>query len=112
MLLKDIAEALNRNESTISRAINNKYVDTPRGLFPLRFFFTQQIFSEGENSHVSPQAIKEELKSLVAHEDKTSPLSDQDIQNHFERKGLKLARRTLNKYRQALRIPASHMRKN
>lgn len=109
MSLKDIAEALSRNESTISRAIHNKYMQTPQGLYPLRFFFSQAV--NDANKEVSAHTIKEEIKTLIDAEDKKHPLSDQDIIKHFEMKGLKMARRTVNKYRQALKIPPSHKRK-
>lgn len=108
--LKDVATAIDRNESTISRAINNKYVDTPRGLFPLKFFFSQAIATT-ENGNTSAQGIKEEIKEIIDEENKTAPLSDQDIQHHFKRNGVQLARRTVAKYREALRIPPSYLRK-
>lgn len=109
LALKDIAEALERNESTISRAIHNKYMQTPVGIFPLRFFFSQAV--NAANKDVSSHSIKEEIKAIIDAEDKSKPLSDQDILEHFEAKGLKMARRTINKYRQELEIPPSHQRK-
>ena len=109
LALKDIAEALERNESTISRAIHNKYMQTPIGIFPLRFFFSQAV--NAANKDVSSHSIKEEIKALIEAEDKSKPLSDKDILDHFEAKGLKMARRTINKYRQELEIPPSHQRK-
>ncbi len=114
MSLKDVAEALGRNESTISRAVNNKYIDTPQGLFPLKYFFSQGIAeqSNGINGTVASRSIKEEIKDLIASENKTSPLSDQDIQDHFKQKGITIARRTISKYRQNLNLLPSHLRKN
>ena len=109
MSLKNIAEALNRNESTISRAIHNKYMQTPQGLYPLHFFFSQAV--NAANKDISSHNIKEEIRNLIDAEDKKHPLSDQDIIKHFEVKGLKMARRTVNKYRQELEIPPSHKRK-
>jgi RNA polymerase sigma-54 factor len=119
MTMKDIAQVLDRNESTISRAINNKYIDTPQGLFPMKFFFSQGVCNkpsteDGPNDgamNVSNRSIKEEIKDLIEQEDKTHPLSDQEIQNHFEKKNMKIARRTISKYRQALNILPSHLRK-
>ncbi|MCA9408848.1 MAG: RNA polymerase factor sigma-54 [Candidatus Omnitrophica bacterium] len=110
MILKDIAQVISRNESTVCRAINNKYMETPQGLLPMKFFFTQGINQEGEES-ISSHSIKEEIRSIIAEEDKSHPLSDQDIQNLFERKGFKVARRTVSKYRQALHILPSNLRK-
>lgn len=109
MALKEIAEALERNESTISRAIHSKYMQTPQGIFPLKFFFSGAV--NEKNKDVSSHNVKEEIKKLIDAEDKKHPLSDQDILDHFEGKGLKMARRTVNKYRQELRIPPSHLRK-
>jgi len=111
MNLKEIAGAIDRNESTISRAITNKYADTPRGLFPLKFFFSQGV-SESENGLVASRSIKEEIKELIECEDKSSPLSDQTIQVHFKKKDINIARRTVSKYRQTLRILPSHLRKS
>ncbi len=107
--LKDIAAHLNRNESTISRAISNKYIDTPIGLFPLKFFFSQAVASSSE-SDVSTHSIKEEIQNLIEDEDKNLPLSDQAIVDYFKAKGMTLARRTISKYRQELNIPSSHKR--
>jgi RNA polymerase sigma-54 factor len=109
MTLKDIAEKLERNESTISRAIHNKYMDTPQGIFALKFFFSQAV--NDANKDLSSYNVKEEIKKLVDEEDKSSPLSDHDIQDYFQTKGIKLARRTINKYRQELNIPPSNLRK-
>lgn len=110
MTLKDVATALNRNESTISRAITNKYVDTPKGTLPIKFFFSQKV-SENGIYPVSSRSVKEELKALINAEPPSSPLSDQDIQKYFQKKGTHLARRTINKYRQAMHILPSYLRK-
>ena len=111
MTLKDIAQTIDRNESTISRAVTNKYVDTPSGLFPLKFFFSQGVAENG-NGVVTSRSVKEEIKELIETEDKTSPLSDQTIRDHFKRKDMNIARRTISKYRNTLRILPSHLRKN
>lgn len=111
MTLKDVAQSIDRNESTISRTISNKYMDSPQGTFPLKFFFSQGIPGNG-NSKVASRSIKEEIKELVDSEDKSSPLSDQEILEHFKKRGTTIARRTINKYRQTLRILPSHLRKN
>ncbi len=111
MTLKDVAVAINRNESTISRAINNKYLDSPQGLYPIKFLFSQGVSTENKDGIVSNRCIKEEIKNLIDAEKKSSPLSDQDIQTHFEQKGMKIARRTISKYRQKLKIYPSYLRK-
>jgi len=117
MTLKDVAEALNRNESTISRAIHNKYMYTPQGLFPFKYFFSQSVgkptqksSGEPENT-VSNRTIKEQIKELIANENKSSPLSDSEIQKIFSQTGTMIARRTITKYRQMERILPSHLRK-
>lgn len=110
MTLKEAAEHLQRNESTISRAISNKYMDTPQGLYPLKFFFSHNV-SRRTDENVSAHTVEQELAQLIEEENKLFPLSDQDIQKHFDAKGLHLARRTITKYRQKLHIPSSHQRK-
>jgi len=111
MTLKDVAQTIDRNESTISRAVSDKYIDTPQGLLPLKFFFSQGISGNG-NGPVASRSIKEEVKELIKSEDMSSPLSDQAIQDHFEQKGITIARRTVSKYRHTLRILPSHLRKS
>jgi len=111
MTLKDVAQTINRNESTISRAVTNKYVDTPSGLFPLKFFFSQGISGNGSGM-IASRSIKEEVRGLIESEDKSSPLSDQALQDYFKRKDVNIARRTISKYRQNLRILPSHLRKS
>ena len=110
MTLKDVATKIQRNESTVSRAINGKYMDTHMGLYPLKFFFTQAILNE-DKPDISSHTVKEEIQDLIEEEDKNQPLSDQEIQNHFRKKGLKLSRRTVSKYRQDLNIRPSYSRK-
>ncbi|MBF0522921.1 MAG: RNA polymerase factor sigma-54 [Candidatus Omnitrophica bacterium] len=111
MTLEDIAQALDRNKSTISRAISNKYIDTPHGMFPIKALFSQGI-NEQANGSVASKSIKEEIWGLVEEEEPSAPLSDSDIQEHFSKKGLQIARRTISKYRQSLRILPSNLRKN
>jgi RNA polymerase sigma-54 factor len=111
MILKDIAQAINRNESTVSRAIQNKFIDTPHGTYPLKYFFSQALVDEHNGHTVSNRNIKEELKTLVEQENKERPFSDQEIQKMFELRGMNIARRTISKYRQQLNILPAHLRK-
>lgn len=111
MVLRDVAGAISRNESTVSRAISGKYVDTPKGLFALKYFFSQAAGIAQSVQHVPGNSIKEEIKNLIEFESKSSPLSDQEIRLHFERKQIPISRRTITKYRQALKILPSNLRK-
>ncbi len=111
LILKDVAQAVERNESTVCRAINNKYIQTPNGLYPVKYFFSQAVNDSPSGENVASRSVKEEIKALIDDEDKTHPLSDQAIQVHFENKGMKIARRTVSKYRQQLNILPSHLRK-
>jgi len=111
LTLKDVAQTIDRNESTISRAVTNKYMDTPSGLFPLKFFFSQGVSANGSGA-IASRSIKEEIKELIESENTTSPLSDQTIQDYFKRKDVNIARRTISKYRHTLRILPSHLRKS
>lgn len=111
MTLSDVAQSIERNESTVSRAIHNKFIDTPQGMFSMKFFFSQGIPENGGGASVASRSLKEEIKNMIEDEDKASPLSDQAIQDHFTRRNMQIARRTINKYRQALKILPSNLRK-
>ena len=110
MTLKDIAQKLDIHESTVSRATTGKYVQTPRGLYPLKFFFSSGIDGlRGETYSVL--SIKEHLKELVEAEDQSAPYSDQKISELLQKRGIKVSRRTVAKYRQEMNIPASSYRR-
>ncbi|MFH0940425.1 MAG: RNA polymerase factor sigma-54 [Candidatus Omnitrophota bacterium] len=103
--LKEIAEKVSMHESTISRIVMNKYVQTPIGIFPLRGFFSTSLKKE-DGEDVSAQSIKFKIRELVENEDKTKPLRDQEIVEQIrETEKLSLARRTVAKYRKILKIP-------
>ncbi|MFZ5945728.1 MAG: RNA polymerase factor sigma-54 [Bacillota bacterium] len=110
LTLKDIAERVEVHESTVSRAIANKYVQTPRGLFPLKFFFCNGL-SNHSGRKVSSQVIKTLVAELISQEDPKEPLSDQMLCNLLQEKGLKIARRTVGKYREELGILSASLRK-
>jgi RNA polymerase sigma-54 factor len=98
------------HESTVSRVVNNKYMHTPRGLFEMKFFFHSGIASvQGED--VSSLAVKERIKKLVAEENPSRPLSDSALAKLLGEEGLQIARRTVAKYREELRIPSSNDRR-
>ena len=107
MVLNDIAEATGYDVSTISRARNNKYVDTNWGIFDLKYFFSKGI----DDNDTSSIAIKEIIKDLVDHENKRKPLSDEQLCKELRERGYPVARRTVAKYRSALRIPVARQRK-
>lgn len=111
MVLQDVADAVGMHVSTISRVSNGKYMQTPHGVFELKYFFDSKVSREdGEN--VSARSVKERILRLVAEEDKRNPLSDQEIADRLNREeGLQIARRTVAKYRDQLKIPAQRYRK-
>ena len=110
LVLRDVANDIGMHESTVSRVVNNKYMHTPQGVFELKFFFHSGISSSyGEN--VSSVTIKERIRKIVSAEDQKRPLSDSKIMNILQKEGLVLARRTIAKYREELRIPTSNQRK-
>lgn len=110
MTLKDIADELNLHESTVSRATSNKYIETPFGIFELKAFFTNRI-SPADND-LSAERVKRLLVQLIENEDKNNPLSDADIASlMLSRYQIKVARRTVAKYRESLKIPSANYRK-
>lgn len=110
MTMAEVAEKVGVHETTVSRTVANKYMRTPRGIFEMKYFFTPGIRTE-DGSEVSNQTVKDLIRKMVRNEDPSSPLSDQAIQKLLARQGIKLARRTVAKYRLILRIPTSRLRK-
>jgi RNA polymerase sigma-54 factor len=111
MILRDIAEAVGMHESTISRVTTNKYMHTPQGLFELKYFFNSSI-RRVANEDIASESVKQAIKKLIEDEDKGNPLSDQAIVELLEdNEGIKIARRTVAKYREMLGILASSKRK-
>ena len=110
MVLRDLAEALDLHESTISRATNQKYMQTPRGTFELKYFFSSGVSQYGSDDQ-SAIAIKSHIKQMIDNEDPKKPLSDNKLMQHLEEKDIAIARRTIAKYREAMHIPSSSERK-
>ena len=111
LILRDVAGAVEMHESTVSRVTANKYVATPRGVFELKYFFTTAIASsQGGESH-SAEAVRHRIRALVGAEDPVEVLSDDAIVLALRHEGVDIARRTVAKYRDALRIPSSVQRK-
>lgn len=108
--MRTVAELLDVHETTVSRAISGKYVQTPRGLFPMKYFFTPGVRrSDGEA--VSNRVVKDALARLVKEEDRKRPYSDSKLAELLKEQGIGIARRTVAKYRDQLRILPSHLRK-
>jgi RNA polymerase sigma-54 factor len=110
LTMTQIADTVGVHETTVSRAIANKYVRTPHGVFDLKFFFTPGYKADGGSS-VSNTSVKEMINDLVALEDKSRPYSDQDLVKKLQEKGLKIARRTVAKYREELGLLPSNLRR-
>jgi RNA polymerase sigma-54 factor len=108
--LRHVAEDIQMHESTVSRVTNSKYVETPQGVFPLKFFFHSGI-AKSQGDEVSSLSVKKMIKDLVDQEDHQKALSDQDITRLLKREGLTIARRTVAKYREELGILPSHQRR-
>jgi len=110
LALRDVGDDISMHESTISRVTTNKYVQTPQGLFELKFFFHSGIASEN-GSMVSSVSVKKTIRDMVTGEDGAKPLSDQEIAQSLQGQGLTIARRTVAKYREELGILPSHQRR-
>jgi len=110
MTLQEVADAIGMHVSTISRVTNGKYVQTPQGVFELKYFFSGRIENK-EGEDISSKAIKERIERLVQDEDGSKPLSDQKIADHLQEDGYEIARRTVAKYRDQLGILPARYRK-
>lgn len=110
MILKDIAEEIGMDISTVSRVANSKSVQTDFGLFPLKYFFSESISTESGDD-VSSKEVKYVLKKLIEGEDKRKPLSDDKLEKLLKGKGYNIARRTVAKYREQMNIPVARLRK-
>jgi len=111
LVLRDVATDIGMHESTVSRVVANKYMHTPRGVYEMRFFFHSGITSSMGEA-ISSVSIKDRIRKMIDGEDPAHPLSDSRIAEILEREGLPLARRTVAKYREELRIPPSNLRKS
>ncbi len=110
MVLRDVAEDIGMHESTVSRVVSNKYIHTPRGVLPMKYFFHSGIDREyGEE--ISSLTVKRKIEHMIAEEDPKNPLSDSELMRMLNREGIQIARRTVAKYRDELNIPSSTERK-
>ena len=110
LVLRDVANDIGMHESTVSRVVTNKYMHTPQGVFEMKYFFHSGISSSYGES-VSSVTIKQRIRKIIENEDPRKPLSDSKIVAMLQREGLVLARRTIAKYREELKIPTSNQRK-
>jgi RNA polymerase sigma-54 factor len=110
LTLREVAEVIEMHESTVSRVTNEKFVQTPRGVLPLKFFFSSGL-STTSGEDVSARGIKAKIETLVSNEDPKRPLTDQAIVNILKEEGVQIARRTVAKYRDQLGILSARMRK-
>jgi RNA polymerase sigma-54 factor len=110
LTLREVAEVINMHESTVSRVTNEKYVQTPRGVLPLKFFFSSAL-STASGEDASARSIRAKLQKMVGEEDPKKPLTDQQIVHLFQEQGIQIARRTVAKYRDQLGILPARMRK-
>ena len=110
LVLRDVANDIGMHESTVSRVVTNKYMHTPQGVFEMKFFFHSGISSSYGES-VSSVTIKQRIRKIIENEDPHKPLSDSKIVSLLQKEGLVLARRTIAKYREELKIPTSNQRK-
>jgi RNA polymerase sigma-54 factor len=111
MILKDIANEIGMHESTVSRVTTNKYMHTPLGTFELKYFFNAGIGGKNGGIDIASESLKMKIKELVANEDPRKPLSDQKIVDILKQSDIKVARRTVAKYREILNILPSSKRK-
>ena len=109
MTMREIAKELSLNESTITRAVSNKYISTPRGMLELRKFFTSKLISK-TGEMISNQTAKDLLLQLISSEDKKHPYSDQALSGLLNKQGIPCARRTVAKYRKELKVETAHQR--
>jgi RNA polymerase sigma-54 factor len=110
LTLRQIADRIGMHESTVSRVTSGKYVQTPRGVFELKYFFSSAISRE-DGEEISAMSAKDIIAQLIQEEDKRNPLSDQKIADILGDRGVKIARRTVAKYREQLEIPTARYRK-
>jgi RNA polymerase sigma-54 factor len=110
--MDEIAKQVGVHVTTVSRAVDDKWAETPRGVFPLKRFFGGGTVNKETGEGVAWERIKQQLLEIIAAEDKAHPLSDEDIVDRFKGAGLEVARRTVTKYREALKIPSSRQRRD
>jgi RNA polymerase sigma-54 factor len=109
--MREIAEMINMDISTVSRVVNGKYVQTDYGIFELKYFFNERLETE-TGEEISTRKVKSRINEMVEKEDPKKPLSDEKISQTLVEEGFPVARRTVAKYREQLGIPVARLRKN
>jgi RNA polymerase sigma-54 factor len=110
LILKDVADDIEMHESTVSRVTSNKYVHTPQGIYELKYFFSTAISRDGEDD-MAAESIKTMIRKMIQEEDKNDPLSDNAISEKLATENIRIARRTVAKYREQMKIlPVKHRR--
>jgi RNA polymerase sigma-54 factor len=110
MMIKEVAEEIGVHPSTVSRAVSNKYVHTPQGVYELRFFFSEGV-NGPEGAGTPLMLLKRKVKKLIEDEDSRKPLTDDQIAAMLQSQGIDVTRRTVAKYREDMRIPSTHQRR-
>ena len=111
MILKDIANVIKMDISTVSRIVRSKVAQTEYGIFPLKYFFSESTIKKGDDL-VSSKVVKNKLLEIIESENKSKPYSDEQLENKLKEDGFEVARRTVSKYREQLKIPVARLRKN
>ena len=111
MILKDIANVIKMDISTVSRIVRSKVAQTEYGVFPLKYFFSESTIKKGDDL-VSSKVVKNKLLEIIESENKSKPYSDEQLENKLKEDGFEVARRTVSKYREQLKIPVARLRKN
>ena len=111
LVLRDIADAIDMHESTVSRVTSNKFISSPRGIFELKYFFTAAISSSSGDETYSSESVRYRIKSLIDNETIDEILSDDKIVNILKSQGIDVARRTVAKYREAMGLASSIQRR-
>ena len=111
LTLRDVAEDIEMHESTVSRVTSGKYVNTPHGIFELKYFFTSGLNREGGEEDIASKSVKEKIREIIQTEGGNKPLSDQELMRLLRDQGIRIARRTVTKYRTAMGLLASSRRR-
>jgi RNA polymerase sigma-54 factor len=111
LTLRDVADVIGMHESTVSRVTSSKFMATPRGVFELKYFFTTAIASTAGGASHSAESVRHRIREMIARETGRTVLSDDKIVGLLSREGVDIARRTVAKYRESMRIPSSAQRR-